>query len=420
MKNAARRIKTVILAVLALTVIGFSVQGWAADMPLALASPLTGVAFEDRPLLLPVQRNFQMAMLTASSELGRSCGRMEAYGWRMGQTEQARVNQVFNNTVDRLRLAGYKVTPQSLSSVSSDITLLTADKTNKHFIFLWSAGDLGLVMSLCETSAPLVSTPHTAPLTPSVQVFSVPMDVLPASLDAVKKRPASAYGEGFSPLGKWEGGYSCAQGYTGGTLQIDHIRGKDIDGVFKFYPTSKNSQVPEGSYKIYGQYDRETNRILINPGEWIRRPEHFYNTVMVGDFDPTKNSFSAYFQGISGCTSFEATRANDEFVQEYAAKKKPAAHGIVKKKKKPLKKPAPLKPLVQTTPTPPPIVPPEVVVPESIRVGTPAAVSAAPTPVPATDPVSVTTSPAVPVGGVAIPAPKTNQVTAPPSVGAGK
>src|ERR1700691_6307916 len=66
----------------------------AAELPLAAGSPLAGIAFDDRPLLLPVQRNFQMAMLTASSELGRSCGKMEAYGWRMKQTEQARVNQI--------------------------------------------------------------------------------------------------------------------------------------------------------------------------------------------------------------------------------------------------------------------------------------------------------------------------------------
>ena len=85
----------------------------AADLPLAAASPLTGVAFDDRPLLLPVQRNFQMAMLTAGSELGRSCGKMEAYGWRMSQTEQGRVNQIFNNIADRLRMMGYAIEPQN-------------------------------------------------------------------------------------------------------------------------------------------------------------------------------------------------------------------------------------------------------------------------------------------------------------------
>ena len=64
-------------------------RAMANDLPLAAGSPLTGVSFDDRPLLLPVQRNFQMAMLTASSQIGRSCGRMESYGWRMAQTGTA-------------------------------------------------------------------------------------------------------------------------------------------------------------------------------------------------------------------------------------------------------------------------------------------------------------------------------------------
>src|ERR1700761_6844235 len=68
------------------------VPAFSADLPLAAGSPLAGFAFDDRPLLLPVQRNFQMAMLTASSQIGRSCGKMESYGWRLKQTEQQRVN----------------------------------------------------------------------------------------------------------------------------------------------------------------------------------------------------------------------------------------------------------------------------------------------------------------------------------------
>src|ERR1700748_3152420 len=88
----------------------------AGDLPLAAGSPLAGFAFDDRPLMLPVQRNFQMAMLTASSQIGRSCGRMEAYGWRMAQSEQHRAELVFNNTVDRLRALGYSVEAQAPSS----------------------------------------------------------------------------------------------------------------------------------------------------------------------------------------------------------------------------------------------------------------------------------------------------------------
>jgi len=134
---------------------GLALPSRAADLPLAAGSPLVGFAFDDRPLLLPVQRNFQMAMLTASSQIGRSCGQMESYGWRMSQTEQRRVNLIFSNTVERLRTLGYSVEAQAPSSISKDITLFTADKASKHFLFMWSAGEIGLVMVLCESSPPL-------------------------------------------------------------------------------------------------------------------------------------------------------------------------------------------------------------------------------------------------------------------------
>ena len=107
---------------------------------LAQSSPLSGITFEDQPLQLPVQQNFQMALLTASSELGRSCGKMEAYGWRMKQSEQGRVDQIFNNTVDSLRGLGYVVETQAPSSVSKDVTLFTADRQDRHSMFMWSAG----------------------------------------------------------------------------------------------------------------------------------------------------------------------------------------------------------------------------------------------------------------------------------------
>src|ERR1700677_1050995 len=108
--NSQRFLKILCLTLFVLGVVtlsfGLPVPVAANDLPLAAGSPLVGFSFDDRPLLLPVQRNFQMAMLTASTELGRSCGKMESYGWRMNQSEQARVNQIFQATGDMLRGLG--------------------------------------------------------------------------------------------------------------------------------------------------------------------------------------------------------------------------------------------------------------------------------------------------------------------------
>ena len=401
MKQTVCWMKAVLTAVLVVGMLGWVGQAQAADLPLAAASPLTGVAFDDRPLLLPVQRNFQMAMLTAGSELGRSCGKMEAYGWRMGQTEQGRVNQIFNNTVDRLRLMGYSITPQTLSSVSKDITLFTADGSNRHFIFLWSAGELGLVLNICETTAPTAAANRAGSLVPSVQVFPVPMESMPKS--------NGRYDAGsFTPIGEWVGGYTCAQGYTGGTLIIDKLRGRDFEGVFKFYATPKNPTEPAGSYTVYGQYDKDSKRILINPGKWIKRPRNFYNTVIVGSFDPVHDGFSAYFQGISGCTSFEATRADTDYITPTA---KPHKKHVVKKKKV-VKKVAPVvaAPVASSdnSVAPAPM--------DNAPLLAPAPADTAPAAAPVATPVTpaLVTTPAAPPQPVAPPAPVSSAVPAVP------
>ena len=228
-------------------------------------------------------------------------------------------------------------------SLSRDLTLYTADMGNKHFMFLWSAGELGLVMTLCETTAPAPALRKAAPLSPSVQTFPVPMDVVSSRLDTSGKMPSHAETEHFSPVGDWVGGYTCAQGYTGGTLRIAGVKGKNFEGVFRFYPTPRNRKVPPGSYTVYGQYDTASKRILINPGKWLERPKNFYNTVMVGSFDPMDHSFSAYFQGVSGCTSFEAKRAGEPY--EGVAGKKVVKHVTAKK---PKKKVAPKPPAAQS------------------------------------------------------------------------
>ncbi len=334
MKNVATRVaeRTAMAVVLTLGVWLGTATAQAADLPLAAGSPTAGIAFDDRPLLLPVQRNFQMAMLTASSELGRSCGHMEAYGWRMEHNEQARVNQIFNNTVDRMRAQGFAVEAKAPTSVSHDITMFTADRPDKNLVFMWSAGEIGLVMVLCETSPPLTGRAgeirqQAAALPP--QVFPEPMARGSESL------PPKPDHRDFSPVGDWVGSYTCLQGTTGATLRISKVHGAAFEGQFRFYPTPKNPYVPAGRYAVSGEYDRENSRILINPGKWLQRPANYTNTIIIGSFNPVNRTFSGYFQGIMGCTSFEARYSVDsaEIGNDMPELKKAAHKKPVKAKK---------------------------------------------------------------------------------------
>ena len=324
--------------------LGRSTPAHAVDMPTAAGSPIAGISFDDRPLILPVQRNFQMAMLTASSEMGRSCGRMEAYGWRMAPEEQGRVNLIFNNSVDRLRAQGFAVETKTVNSVSRDVTMFAADRTDKHLIFLWSAGEIGLVMVLCETSAPLPVVSNSQSGGEASQPASLPSHLPMAETVRTSGRlagdkapvPLSATGKPlhkeFKPTGAWVGNYTCGQGTTGATLTVEKLKGEQFEGEFKFYPTPRNPYVPTGSYRVFGEYDADSQRILINPGKWINRPKDFYNTIMIGSFDPVAQTFSGYFQGITGCTSFEAHLAQTGAAAKKAVKEKTAP---VKKKAAP-------------------------------------------------------------------------------------
>lgn len=366
----------------------------AADLPVAAGSPIAGIAFDDRPLMLPVQRNFQMAMLTAGSELGRTCGAMEAYGWRMEQGEQARVNQIFDNTVDRMRAQGFAVEAKAPTSVSRDITMFTADRPDKHMLFMWSAGEIGLVMVLCETASPTAAgAMGGAPALPSS-----------AASDALRYRHGQRQpdidehkiiGKGFSPVGEWVGRYTCAQGTSGATLQIASVHGERFDGTFRFYPTPKNPYVPSGSYRVSGEYDADTARILINPGAWVQRPKNPPSTtIVIGSFDPAAKSFSGYFQGVTGCTSIEAHQRGASEVVKDAISEKPLRKSLKKphKKKAEPKKSAQEKTTVAAEPAakaPEPVV-------EAIKVGEPAPVVSTPAePLPtAPSPQPVTVPPA--------------------------
>jgi hypothetical protein len=231
------------------------------------------------------------------------------------------------------------------------------------------------------------------------------MDVVPAGVSPLGKHTAKEIG-GFSPVGKWVGGYTCAQGYTGGTLEIKQLRGQDFSGVFKFYPTIKNPTVPPGSYTVYGQYDNDSRRILINPGKWIQHPANFYNTVIVGGFDPIADSFSAYFQGISGCTSFEGHREGDASYETRVTNKDISRHHPVKKRKKAVKKPvvlavpplAPSADALRATPAatdaPVPLAPPAPVPPPAAK---PAPIAAPPAAVPPPFAAPAVTTPAPPI-----------------------
>ena len=71
-------------------------------------------------------------------------------------------------------------------------------------------------------------------------------------------------------VGHWEGGYICAQGRTGMTLDIESTGGNTVDAVVGFFPLDDNPNVPSGSYSMEGNWTG--GRLALRGVEWVEQP----------------------------------------------------------------------------------------------------------------------------------------------------
>lgn len=159
----------------------------AADKLVAENLDLAGISFDDPPLTLPVTPNLQQALNQVAGDIGRHCTASAAYGWRLAQTEQQRVNTIFSNTATRLNAAGYTLAPQTPPSATRDITIFLAQHSDRELLFMWSAGELGLVLLVCDAQSGIVLSDKPAP--------SSAIEVQPHQT----KKPAGKAGTGAKP-----------------------------------------------------------------------------------------------------------------------------------------------------------------------------------------------------------------------------
>ena len=290
---------------LAATMSCFSAQ--AADLPLAKNSPMAGIPFSDLPTILPVDASFSSALQSAAGGLGRSCNAMESYGWQMASDEQIRVDRIFNETVEHLRSVGYKVEAKPSGSAGHDITLFTADHMDKHLLLLWSGGEIGLVLLMCETNQTQSSGPVPSMALPVSDASSIAKAIPKQVTDS-----ALAHASDFNPRGKWNGSYVCNKKWVDGTLILGNLKnGTKIDGTFEFRATKKSPNVASGKYAVKGTYDRNTQKITLAPAKWLKKANGVRLTEIVGEFNAEESHFSGVFQGVSGCSSFEASRPKE-------------------------------------------------------------------------------------------------------------
>lgn len=104
--------------------------------------------------------------------------------------------------------------------------------------------------------------------------------------------------------GTWQGSYTCVQGKTG--LKLTFEDATSAVGVFDFFAHPSNPAVPSGAFVVRARYT-DSKTIVIEPGEWIRRPSGYSTVGMHGQLDKDGATFSGTID-FSGCSTFEVTR----------------------------------------------------------------------------------------------------------------
>jgi hypothetical protein len=162
-----------------------------ASLERASASQLAGVTFDDQPLRMPESESFRRSIDTVAFELGRPCRAREFLGWPLQQTEQTRVDRIFGETIEKFRQRGFTVLPHLPKAAGADISVFTADRTtgefDRHILGLWSAGDVGLLLMLCDTEAPPGTAKKAAP---EKEKKAAPVKSKPKKVTAKPKKAA--------------------------------------------------------------------------------------------------------------------------------------------------------------------------------------------------------------------------------------
>lgn len=343
---------TLLTLVALLTFQSTAVAAQLQARPLATTSTSTvsGVTFAEPAASLPIDTRFSQSIQTVAFDLGLTCGQIEALGWSMRANDQARVDNLFTNTAVELNRLGYTVTPQDPAAAAEDITVYTAtarDDKRSHKLFVWSAGDAGLLLLMCDAKGQLAKDNGTATLQPSGMQGDM-VDDSPAGFGSYQSAPATI--DPKKLVGVWEGTYTCrSQGQTGGRLTISRVKASsadehNVEGTLNFFPTPKNPDVESGSYKIKGSFNSVTQQAYFEPGAWIKQPKGYISKPIIAYFNVPRGNVSAIFQDTTGCTSFEA-HLKAGSAAEAAAKDKPAKKKV--KKKKPTPKPVEPAPVIE-------------------------------------------------------------------------
>ena len=124
-------------------------------------------------------------------------------------------------------------------------------------------------------------------------LIEVPTVAPPAAARMVAVAPAD---EGWAPFGEeielhgtvWTGEYLCGQGLSDMTVTIERADGPRFTALVEF--AHKPTKV-EGAIRVSGSFDPASRRVVIVPGDWVRRPPGYEPVGFDGEILPDGNTF---------------------------------------------------------------------------------------------------------------------------------
>ena len=147
-----------------LTILAFGPAAANAQQ-MADRSPLSGLAFEDKPVKLEDKGAFRDLMSKVAADSRRSCGPLEIYGWEVGEDDQAQVDKLEKLVNGYFRQQRFFVREAKANIIwNADADAFTADKDTLHLLVLLSLSPSptrertsDLVLLICE--APVLPRP---------------------------------------------------------------------------------------------------------------------------------------------------------------------------------------------------------------------------------------------------------------------
>ncbi len=115
-------------------------------------SPMAQVPFAEHPFPLSDDGTYREFLSKVAADVRRRCGRLESFGWEFPKGDQAKLDRIFESTMDSFKAAGWAAKAVEARSVQNpDMLVFLADKEKRQLLMVWLPMPDAAMLIMCET-----------------------------------------------------------------------------------------------------------------------------------------------------------------------------------------------------------------------------------------------------------------------------